>query len=61
MSWECESDWDDGEEILQESSGLLLVLDPHQPKCGKLLRDQGYAETMAAAGDYRLLEDGSWF
>ncbi|MGF1523599.1 MAG: phycobiliprotein lyase [Leptolyngbyaceae cyanobacterium] len=60
MRWEGRSDWDEGEEVLQGSSVLVPVPDPVQPNCGKLLRDQGYAETMAAAGDYRLMEDGTF-
>ena len=60
MTWEGQSDWDDGEEVLKGSSVLVPVPDPHQPNCGKLLREQGYAETMAAAGDYRLMEDGTF-
>lgn len=60
MSWEGESDWDDGEEVLKGSSVLVPVPDPTKSNCGKLLREQGYAETMAAAGDYRLMEDGTF-
>ncbi|MEM6519738.1 MAG: phycobiliprotein lyase [Cyanobacteria bacterium P01_D01_bin.71] len=60
MSWEGQSDWDDGAEILQGSSVLVPVPDPEQLNCGQLLREQGYAETMAAAGDYRFLEDGTF-
>ncbi|MEO0987195.1 MAG: phycobiliprotein lyase [Cyanobacteria bacterium J06639_14] len=58
MSWEGHSDWDEGEEVLQGSSVLVPVPSSEHPNCGKLLREQGYAETMAAAGDYRLNEDG---
>ncbi|MEM9816627.1 MAG: phycobiliprotein lyase [Cyanobacteria bacterium P01_D01_bin.6] len=60
MSWEGQSDWDDGEEVLKGSSVLVPVPDPSQPNAGKLLREQGYAETMAAAGDYRIIEDGTF-
>lgn len=60
MRWEGRSDWDEGEEVLQGSSVLVPVPDPDQPSRGKLLRDQGYAETMAAAGDYHLMEDGTF-
>lgn len=60
MSWEGHTDWDDGAEVMKGSSVLIPVPDPNQPNCGKLLRDQGYAETIAAAGDYRLTEDGTF-
>ncbi|MDA0266317.1 MAG: phycobiliprotein lyase [Cyanobacteria bacterium] len=60
MSWEGHSDWDDGEEVLKGTSVLVPVPDPTRLNCGKLLREQGYAETMPAAGDYHLLEDGTF-
>lgn len=59
MSWEGHSDWDDSE-ILKGSCILVPVPDPNRPQHGKLLRDQGYAETMAAAGDYYLTEDDTF-
>ena len=49
ISWEGQSDWDEGAEVLKGASILVPVPDPVQPNRGKLLRDQGYAETMAAA------------
>lgn len=60
MSWEGHSDWDEGEEVLKGSSILVPVPDPTRLNYGKLLREQGYAETMAAAGDYHLMEDGTF-
>lgn len=60
MKWEGHSDWDEGEEVLKGASVLVPLPDAERPNCGKLLRDQGYAETMAAAGDYRLMEDGTF-
>lgn len=60
MTWEGYSDWDDGEEALKGSSVLVPVPDRDRPNCGKLLREQGYAETMAAAGDYQLMDDGTF-
>ncbi|MEM8808057.1 MAG: phycobiliprotein lyase [Cyanobacteria bacterium P01_G01_bin.38] len=59
MSWEGESDWDEEEELKGETI-LVPVPDKDQPLQGKLLRDQGYAETMMAAGDYQLMEDGTF-
>ena len=56
MTWDGQSDWDENE-VLKGSCILVPVPDPDQPNRGKLLRDQGYAETMAAAGEYYLTED----
>ncbi|MEO0490772.1 MAG: phycobiliprotein lyase [Cyanobacteria bacterium J06659_2] len=60
MQWEGQSDWDEGAEVLKGACILVPVPDPVQPNRGKLLRDQGYAETMAAAGEYHLTEDGTF-
>lgn len=57
VSWKGHSDWDEGEKSLEGSSILVPVPDPSQTNCGQLLRDQGYAETMAAVGQYRITED----
>ncbi|MGH7998979.1 MAG: phycobiliprotein lyase [Brasilonema sp.] len=59
MTWEGQSDWDENAEI-KGTSILVPVPDPNIPNQGKLLRDQGYAETVAAAGDYHLTEDGTF-
>ncbi|NER79943.1 MAG: phycobiliprotein lyase [Leptolyngbya sp. SIO1D8] len=60
MSWEGYTDWDEGEKALEGSCVLVPIPDPKQINCGKLLRDQGYAETMAAAGEYHITEDGTF-
>ncbi|MEO0457079.1 MAG: phycobiliprotein lyase [Cyanobacteria bacterium P01_A01_bin.114] len=59
MSWEGESDWDEEEELKGETI-LVPVPDSNRPNQGKLLREQGYAETMMAAGDYQLMADGTF-
>ena len=59
MSWEGETDWDE-DETVQGETVLVPVPNPDQHNTGKLLRDQGYAETIEAAGDYRFNEDGSF-
>jgi phycoerythrin-associated linker protein len=59
MSWEGQSDWDENAEV-KGSCILVPVPDPTRPNRGKLLRDQGYAETIAAAGEYHLTEDGTF-
>lgn len=59
MSWEGESDWDDAE-VISGTCVLVPVPDPSHPNQGKLLRDQGYAEEIAAAGDYHITEDGTF-
>jgi phycoerythrin-associated linker protein len=57
MSWEGESDWDE-KEVLKGSTVLVPIPDPNLPNQGLLLRDRGYAETMAAAAKYHITEDG---
>ncbi|MDJ0705144.1 MAG: phycobiliprotein lyase [Leptolyngbyaceae cyanobacterium MO_188.B28] len=59
VSWDGQSDWNE-DEVLKGSNVLAPVPDPDQARRGKLLRDQGYAETMAAAGDYTITEDGTF-
>jgi phycoerythrin-associated linker protein len=59
MTWEGQSDWDDSEAV-KGTCVLVPVPDPVQPNRGKLLRDQGYAEEIAAVGDYFLTEDGTF-
>ncbi len=59
MTWEGQSDWDEKSE-LKGSCVLVPIPDPTVPNRGKLLRDQGYAETIAAVGDYHLTEDGTF-
>ncbi|AFZ00394.1 phycobiliprotein lyase [Calothrix sp. PCC 6303] len=56
MTWEGESDWDD--KPLSGKTVLVPVPDPQTNNKGKLLRDQGYAETIPAVGNYHLSEDG---
>ena len=57
MSWEGESDWDEDQVI--EGSTILVPV-PDSATTGKLLREQGYAETMEAVGTYNLTEDGTF-
>jgi phycoerythrin-associated linker protein len=59
MTWEGQSDWDESQ-VLKGTCILVPVPDRGRPQQGKLLRDQGYAETMAAAGEYTLTEDGTF-
>lgn len=56
MTWAGTSDWDDAE-ILKGTTVLVPVPDRTRPNQGQLLRDQGYAETMPAVGQYRLTAD----
>ena len=58
MTWEGESDWD--EKSFSGSTVLVPVPDADNPQKGKLLREEGYAETIAAVGNYHLSEDGSF-
>jgi phycoerythrin-associated linker protein len=59
MSWQGESNWDE-EEGEQSKGSTILVPIPDAEHLGKgrLLRERGYAETMAAVGNYTLTEDG---
>lgn len=59
MTWEGESDWDE-DEVLAGSTVLVPVPDLENPTQGRLLREQGYAETVPAIGQYQLIEDGSF-
>ncbi|MBD2507049.1 phycobiliprotein lyase [Nostoc sp. LEGE 12450] len=56
MTWKGESDWDD--KPISGSTVLVPIPDIENPSRGKLLRDQGYAETIPAVGKYHLSEDG---
>ncbi|MBT9311617.1 phycobiliprotein lyase [Leptothoe kymatousa] len=57
MTWEGESDWDE-DEVMAGSTILIPV--PDSATTGKLLREQGYAETMEAMGSYCLTDDGTF-
>lgn len=58
MKWEGESDWDEDSPQVQGETLLIPIPDPLQPSRGTLLRSKGYAEEMAAAGDYYFTEEG---
>ncbi|WP_434687540.1 phycobiliprotein lyase [Pseudanabaena minima] len=59
MSWEGQSDWEDSEAI-KGNCVLIPVPDPVQPRRGKLLRERGYAEEVAAIGEYHFTDDGTF-
>ncbi|MFK8185885.1 MAG: phycobiliprotein lyase [Phormidesmis sp.] len=63
MSWEGETDWDE-DDVLKGQTILVPVpdlLELEQGRhSGKLLRDQGYAETVPAAGHYTIQPDGTF-
>lgn len=56
MSWEGESDWDESE-TLSGSTILVPVPHPENHTKGRLLREQGYAETVPSVGNYYIGED----
>jgi phycoerythrin-associated linker protein len=62
MTWAGQSDWDDEDDgrELKGTTVLVPVPDPVHPHQGRLLRDQGYAEEMAAIGQYRLTDEGEF-
>ncbi|MGD1857714.1 MAG: phycobiliprotein lyase [Leptolyngbyaceae cyanobacterium] len=57
MSWEGESDWDE-DQVVKGSTVLVPV--PTDATTGKLLREQGYAETMESMGTYTFTDDGTF-
>jgi phycoerythrin-associated linker protein len=57
MQWEGTSDWDD-DQVSKGSTLLVPIPNLSQPGRGKLLREQGYAETMPAIGEYYFTDDG---
>jgi len=59
MSWEGETDWNE-DEVLKGQTILVPVPNPDGSNSGKLLRDQGYAETIPAAGHYVIGEDNTF-
>jgi phycoerythrin-associated linker protein len=59
MTWEGQSDWDE-QEVLKGSTVLVPIPDRTGANSGKLLRDQGYAETIAAVGEYQMTADGTF-
>ncbi len=58
MAWEGQSDWDEDAPDMQGTCILVPIPDSHKPNRGKLLRDRGYAETVAAVGEYTFTEEG---
>ena len=59
MSWEGESDWEE-EETFEGTTILAPIPDLNNPSSGRLLRDQGYAETIPSIGKYHFSEDGTF-
>ncbi|MEL7353264.1 MAG: phycobiliprotein lyase [Cyanobacteria bacterium P01_A01_bin.116] len=59
MSWEGETDWDE-DDVLKGKTILVPVPAADGSPTGKLLRDQGYAETIPAAGEYVLTPEGTF-
>lgn len=62
MSWEGETDWNE-DDVLKGQTILVPVPDLNESSdlpSGKLLRDQGYAETIPAAGHYVIQADGTF-
>jgi phycoerythrin-associated linker protein len=58
MQWEGESDWDDDAPPVKGETVLVPIPDATDATRGKLLRSQGYAEEMAAVGEYYFTEEG---
>ena len=61
MTWEGESDWDEDEtEIMSGSTILVPIPADDDLMKGRLLREQGYAETIPSIGEYTITEDGTF-
>lgn len=58
-SWEGETDWNE-DDVLKGQTILVPVPDLIGENSGQLLRDQGYAETIPAAGHYVINPDGTF-
>lgn len=59
MTWEGESDWDENETI-SGTTILVPVPDSSKENSGKLLREQGYTETIPSVGEYNITEEGTF-
>jgi phycoerythrin-associated linker protein len=60
MTWEGTSDWDEEEAPIQGNTVLVPVPSRQDQRRGELLREQGYAETMAAVGQYQFTGDDTF-
>lgn len=58
VSWQGTMAWDKTDENHQDSTVMVLVPEPDNPKQGKLLREKGYAEIVPVAGLYQMDDDG---
>lgn len=57
MQWEGESDWDEAAPPVKGETILVPVLESADGRRGQLLRSQGYAEEMAAIGQFWFTDD----
>lgn len=57
VTWQGTSDWD---ENATSDGSCLLVPVPESDTTGRLLRSQGYTETIPAVGHYRFSDDGAF-
>ncbi|PZD70775.1 Phycocyanobilin lyase, CpcS-I subfamily [Acaryochloris thomasi RCC1774] len=56
VGWKGSMAWDKENESHDSSSVFALIPDADHPRRGKLLREQGYAETVPVAGQYYMDE-----
>jgi hypothetical protein len=57
VCWDGSMAWDKEDENHQGDTVFALIPDPNNPRCGKLLRERGYAEIVPVAGQYELDEE----
>ncbi len=58
VTWAASMGWDQEGENHEGKTVFALVPDAEQPHSGQLLRDRGYAEIVAVAGQYHMDSDG---
>jgi hypothetical protein len=57
VCWDGSMAWDKEDENHQGDTVFALIPDADNPRCGKLLRERGYAEIVPVAGNYALDEE----
>ena len=59
ISWESESNWDNGNEDGLSNGSTILIPIPKSEKEGIIIRSLGYSEKIKATSKYNFLEDGT--
>ncbi len=59
VSWDGSMAWDKDNENHQGSTVFALIPNPETSRCGKLLRERGYAEIVPIAGNYEMDDENA--